>query len=65
MTLSDIVLNITGESAMGEYTGGRVLPTRDEIARLAYQYYEARGRREGGDVDDWLAAETHLIHHYR
>ena len=27
------------------------------IARAAYQRYEARGREDGHDVDDWLAAE--------
>ena len=35
-------------------------PTRDEIATLAYQLYEARGRVDGRDVDDWLEAERRL-----
>ena len=40
-------------------------PTREEIARLAYHFYEARGRRDGHELEDWLAAEQQLIHHYR
>jgi len=48
-----------------KYTGGRARPTRDEVARLAYEFYETRGRRDGQDVDDWLAAEQQLTRHYR
>ncbi len=48
-----------------KYTGGRELPSRDEIARLAYHLYEMHGRRDGHDVDDWLSAERELTHHYR
>jgi|GEM_PF-2335360 len=36
------------------------VPTRDQIARRAYQIYEERGREPGRDVDDWLAAEREL-----
>jgi hypothetical protein len=49
----------------GKDTGGRDCPTHDEIARLAYQSYERRGRHDGHDVDDWLSAERILTHHYR
>ena len=31
-----------------------------EIAREAYARYEARGREDGHDVEDWLAAEKQL-----
>jgi hypothetical protein len=31
-----------------------------EIARLAFQLYEARGREDGHDVEDWLQAEAAL-----
>jgi hypothetical protein len=65
MTLSEIAARITGEGSMAKYTGGRTSPTRDEIARLAYHFYERRGRRDGHDVDDWLSAERELAHHYR
>jgi hypothetical protein len=65
MTLSDIAARITGEGSMAKYTGGRASPTRDEIARLAYHFYEARGQCDGHDVDDWLSAEQELTRHYR
>jgi hypothetical protein len=32
-----------------------------EIAKLAYEMYEARGRVHGYDVEDWLEAEWELI----
>ena len=65
MTLSDVAVILTGERMVTKYTGGRARPTRDEIARLAYEFYETRGRRDGQDVDDWLAAEQQLTRHYR
>ncbi len=33
---------------------------RDEIALLAYQYYEERGRQHGFHEDDWRRAELEL-----
>jgi len=36
------------------------VPTHEEIARLAYSYWEAAGRREGTAVSDWLRAERDL-----
>ena len=65
MTLSDIAVTLTGERMVTKYTGGRARPTRDEVARLAYEFYETRGRGDGQDVDDWLSAERELLHHYR
>jgi hypothetical protein len=38
----------------------RARPSPDEIARVAYEFYEARGRRDGRDIDDWLSAEQLL-----
>jgi len=35
-------------------------PTRQEIATLAYFFFEERGRIHGRDVEDWLSAEGHL-----
>ena len=64
MTTSDIAAILTGERMLTKYTGGVEPPSRDEIARLAYHLYETRGRRDGWDVDDWLAAEQELIRHY-
>jgi hypothetical protein len=65
MALSDIAASLTGKRSLAKYTGGRERPSRDEIARLAYHFYETRGRRHGQDVDDWLSAEQELTHHYR
>ena len=56
---------LPGERILTKYTGGGKPPSRDEIARLAYQIYETRGRRDGRDLDDWLAAEQALTRHYR
>jgi len=36
------------------------IPTREEIARLAYSYWEARGRQAGSAEADWLRAEREL-----
>ena len=65
MTLSDITVRITGEGWISKYTGGRTRPSHDEIARLAYHFYETRGRGDDQDVDDRLSAERELTHHYR
>jgi hypothetical protein len=65
MVISDLVAIFTGERLLTKYTGGFEPPSRDEIARLAYHFYETRGRRDGLDVDDWLEAEEVLTRHYR
>jgi hypothetical protein len=36
------------------------IPTHEEIARLAYSYWEAGGRRHGSALEDWLSAERIL-----
>lgn len=36
-------------------------PSRDEIAKLAYSYWEGRGRQDGAHVEDWLRAERELL----
>ena len=35
-------------------------PTREEIAKLAYSYWEARGYQGGSEQDDWLRAVNEL-----
>ena len=32
----------------------------DQVAKRAYERYEARGREDGRDMDDWLEAEREL-----
>jgi 2-methylisocitrate lyase-like PEP mutase family enzyme len=56
---------VTGEWSVGKDTGGREQPSRDQVSRLAYQFYEERGRAEGHDLDDWLEAEQELARHLR
>lgn len=56
MTIWNIAAALTGERLLMKDTGGR-RPSQDEIARLAYRFYEIHGRRDGHDLDDWLAAE--------
>ena len=53
-----------GEWGMRTNTGGRFAPTQDEISKLAYSLYESRGRQDGHDIEDWLAAEQQLVRHY-
>jgi hypothetical protein len=35
---------------------------RELISQVAYQLYLARGKADGHDVDDWLAAERFVLH---
>jgi hypothetical protein len=35
-------------------------PTNAEIAQLAYEYWEARGRNGGSPLEDWFRAEEEL-----
>jgi hypothetical protein len=36
------------------------VPLQEEIARLAYSYWEARGCQGGSPEEDWLRAEREL-----
>ena len=56
--------DITGERGMAMYTGRRTSPTHDEIAQLAFGFYESRGRQDGHHIEDWLRAEQELVRHY-
>jgi hypothetical protein len=31
---------------------------QEQVSRRAYELYEARGREDGHDLDDWLRAES-------
>jgi Protein of unknown function (DUF2934) len=42
-----------------------VPPTREEIARLAYGYWEARGKPSGSADEDWYGAELELWGRFR
>ena len=36
-------------------------PSHDDIAQLAYSFWEARGYRDGAPEEDWLRAERELF----
>ena len=36
-------------------------PSHEEIARLAYAYWETRGRRHGSPQEDWDRAERDIL----
>ena len=38
----------------------RIAPSQEEIGRLAYSYWEARGFQGGSPEEDWLRAEREL-----
>ena len=59
-----VIGRATGEVGMGGYIGDQRTPTYDEIARLAFRFYESRGREDGHDIEDWLRAEQELARHY-
>jgi len=62
MTALDLVARLCEEGGLVEY--GSEPPNAAEIARLAYHFYEMRGRQSGHDVEDWLLAEQELTQHY-
>ena len=37
-----------------------IQPTHEEIAKVAYYFFEERGRQPGHDVADWLRAVAHV-----
>lgn len=43
---------------------GQPAITEGDIARLAYSYWEARGKQGGSAVEDWQRAERELLHRY-
>jgi hypothetical protein len=47
---------------VAEMTGGvaEMSADREQIAHLAYSYWEARGRQDGSPEQDWLRAEQEL-----
>lgn len=56
--------HLTGEAFAALDTSDAEHPSQAEIARLAYEFYERRGREQGNDVADWLRAEAELRRHY-
>ena len=46
--------------ADGEQQQGIEQRDADRVARAAYHRYEARGRQDGHDLEDWLEAEQEV-----
>ena len=42
-----VTSHAAGEWGLGPDTGGRRVPTHNEIAQLAFNLYESRGRQDG------------------
>jgi hypothetical protein len=49
------------EKDVRELNAAAYIPTHEEIAFLALQYWEERGRAHGEHVQDWLRAEQDLV----
>jgi Protein of unknown function (DUF2934) len=47
------------KSAMSD--ANQVKPTKEQIQRRAYEMYEAHGRQDGKNFNDWITAEKELI----
>jgi HSP20 family protein len=43
----------------------RIEEVRDSIARRAFEIFEGKGRWPGRELDDWLRAESELLHPMR
>lgn len=50
----------TGETAKAPAAVTASEPSREEIAQLAYLYWESRGGEDGSSEEDWLRAEQEL-----
>ena len=48
-------------STFGSPPADRTVPDREQIARLAYQFWEERGRPEDSPEVDWFRAEQQLL----
>jgi hypothetical protein len=62
--VADIVAADATDERNTEKPNGRLSPTHDEIAHLAFSLYESRGSLDGNDIDDWLRAEQELMRYY-
>jgi hypothetical protein len=47
-------------SAQTSQLRAKVVPEPEDIARLAYSYWEERGSTDGSSEDDWYRAEEEL-----
>jgi HSP20 family molecular chaperone IbpA len=50
------------EMVYGARLGDFKASIQHAIAYRAYEFFEARGRRHGSDLEDWFRSETELLH---
>jgi hypothetical protein len=48
-------------SAFSASVSAIATPTHDDVALLAYSYWEARGFQDGSPEQDWFRAESELL----
>jgi hypothetical protein len=53
-------IDASEEPQTGEDREQQHAPSQDDIARRAYDLYQARGAEQGRDMEDWLRAEREL-----
>jgi hypothetical protein len=53
-------IDASEEPQTGEDREQQRAPSQDDIARRAYDLYQARGAEQGRDMEDWLRAEREL-----
>jgi hypothetical protein len=51
----------TTTTAKAEAPASPLPPTRDAIAKRAYELYLARGKADGHQFEDWIQAERELL----
>ena len=56
---ADVVPNVVPVPVASPVTPRK--PTQEQIARLAYSYWEARGFQHGSPEQDWFRAEAELL----
>jgi len=56
-------LELEGMHYGADTSGFSVKCIPDFIRKRAYQLFEARGWRQGQELDDWLQAEREIKHH--
>ena len=58
MKSSQVIPPVPIKANLQKTDGGSEL--QEQIRTRAFQLYEQRGRNDGGDLDDWLQAESEL-----
>jgi len=51
----------TTTTAKAQAPAAPLAPTRDAIAKRAYELYLARGKADGQQLEDWIQAERELL----